>query len=85
MRWKTAKSKVKTYVEDIAKELIQFYAERELAKGHAYLRKMKLFREMEERFEFEETEGQLRAIGEVVTIFKEKGPWIVSYARRWLW
>ena len=31
--WRNAKSRVKKYVEDIAKELIQFYAEREAGPG----------------------------------------------------
>ena len=74
MRWKSTKSKVKTYVEDIAKELIQFYAERELAKGHVYPPEDELFREMEERFEFEETEGQLRAIEEVMRDLQRERP-----------
>jgi len=74
MRWKSAKSKVRTYVEDIAKELIQFYAERELAKGHAYPPEDEVFREMEERFEFEETEGQLRAIEEVQRDLQRERP-----------
>ncbi|HME41764.1 MAG TPA: transcription-repair coupling factor [Syntrophorhabdales bacterium] len=74
MRWKSTKSKVKTYVEDIAKELIQFYAERELAKGHAYPPEDEIFREMEERFEFEETEGQLRAIEEVLRDLQKQRP-----------
>jgi transcription-repair coupling factor (superfamily II helicase) len=74
IRWKTTKSKVKTYVEDIAKELIQFYAEREVAKGHAYPPEDELFREMEERFEFEETDGQLRTIEEVMRDLQRERP-----------
>jgi transcription-repair coupling factor (superfamily II helicase) len=64
--WKHTKSRVKKYVEDIAKELIQFYAERELAQGHAFPPDDELFREMEERFEYEETDGQQRVIREVL-------------------
>jgi transcription-repair coupling factor (superfamily II helicase) len=64
--WKHTKSRVKKYVEDIAKELIQFYAEREVAQGHAFPPDDELFREMEERFEYEETEGQQRVIREVL-------------------
>ncbi len=74
MRWRTAKGRVKSYVEDIAKELIQFYAEREMAKGHAYPPEDEAFREMEERFEFEETEGQLRAIEEVQRDLQRERP-----------
>ena len=72
--WKSAKSRVKKYVEDIAKELIQFYAERELAKGHAFPPDDELFREMEERFEYEETEGQTRVIEEVLGDMMKERP-----------
>jgi transcription-repair coupling factor (superfamily II helicase) len=74
IRWKSTKGRVKTYVEDIAKDLIQFYAERELAKGHSYPPEDELFREMEERFEYEETEGQLRAIEEVLADLRQERP-----------
>jgi transcription-repair coupling factor (superfamily II helicase) len=71
--WRHTKSRVRKYVEDIAKELIQFYAERELAQGHAFPPDDELFREMEERFEYEETEGQQRVIREVLDdLMKEK-------------
>jgi transcription-repair coupling factor (superfamily II helicase) len=71
--WKNTKSRVKKYVEDIAKELIQFYAERELAQGHAFPPDDELFREMEEGFEYEETDGQQRVIKEVLDdLMKDK-------------
>ena len=72
--WKHTKSRVKKYVEDIAKELIQFYAERELADGHAFPPDDELFREMEERFDFEETEGQQRVIKEVLDDLMRQRP-----------
>ncbi len=72
--WKNVKSKVKKYVEDIAKELIQFYAERQLAKGYAFPPNDELFREMEERFEYEETEGQQRVIAEVLGDMMQERP-----------
>ncbi len=72
--WKNTKRRVKKYVEDIAKELIQFYAERELAKGHAFPPDDELFREMEERFEYEETDGQQRVIREVMDDLMKERP-----------
>ena len=72
--WRNTKSRVKKYVEDIAKELIEFYAERELAKGHAFPPDDELFREMEERFEYEETEGQQRVIREVLDDLMRERP-----------
>ncbi|MGD0229098.1 MAG: transcription-repair coupling factor [Syntrophorhabdales bacterium] len=72
--WKNTKNRVKKYVEDIAAELIQFYAERELARGHAFPPDDELFREMEERFEYEETEGQQRVIREVLDDLMSERP-----------
>jgi transcription-repair coupling factor (superfamily II helicase) len=72
--WKNTKSRVRKQVEDIASELIQFYAERELSKGHTFPPDDELFREMEERFEYEETEGQLRAIEDVLSDLQRPKP-----------
>jgi transcription-repair coupling factor (superfamily II helicase) len=72
--WRNVKSRVKKYVEDIAKELIQFYAEREMAQGHAFPPDDELFREMEERFDYEETEGQQRVIREVLDDLMKQRP-----------
>ena len=72
--WRNTKSKVKKYVEDIAKELLAIYAERELAEGYAYPHDDELFREMESRFEYEETEGQSQAIEDVLNDLKRLKP-----------
>jgi transcription-repair coupling factor (superfamily II helicase) len=72
--WKHTKNRVRKHVEDIAKELIEFYAERELAKGYAFPPDDELFREMEERFEYEETEGQQRVIREVLDDLMRERP-----------
>ncbi|MBP8625697.1 MAG: transcription-repair coupling factor [Syntrophorhabdales bacterium] len=72
--WRNTKKRVKGYVEDIAKELIQVYAERELAEGFSYSPEDELFREMESRFEYEETEGQTRAIDEVIDDLRRTRP-----------
>ncbi|MCX7965936.1 MAG: transcription-repair coupling factor [Syntrophorhabdaceae bacterium] len=72
--WKNTKSRVKRYVENIAKELIEVYAARELAEGYSYSPEDELYREMESRFEYEETEGQARAIEEVLEDLKSSKP-----------
>ena len=64
--WANTKKRVRKNVEDIAKELIELYAEREIAEGHQYPPDDELFREMESRFEYEETEGQIQAIEDVL-------------------
>lgn len=72
--WKSTKKRVQQRVEDIAQELIQIYAERELAEGYIYSPEDELFREMESRFEYEETEGQSQAIEDVLNDLKSRKP-----------
>ncbi len=72
--WKTTKRKVRKQVEDIAKELLEIYAEREMAEGYAYPPEDEVFREMESRFEYDETEGQSEAIEAVLSDLKKPKP-----------
>ena len=72
--WINTKRRVKKNVEDIAKELIELYAEREIAEGHQYPPEDELFKEMESRFEYEETEGQIQAIEDVLRDLKSSKP-----------
>ena len=72
--WRNTKNRVKRHVEDIAQELLEIYAERELTTGYSYPPEDELFREMESSFEYEETEGQLQAIEDVVNDLKGKKP-----------
>ncbi len=72
--WKNTKKRVRKQVEDIAGELIALYAERELAEGHGYPPEDELFREMESRFEYEETEGQMQAIEAVMKDLQSTRP-----------
>jgi transcription-repair coupling factor (superfamily II helicase) len=72
--WKSTKRKVRKQVEDIAGELLEIYAEREVAEGYAYPPEDELFREMESRFEYDETEGQSEAIEAVLADLKRPKP-----------
>ena len=63
--WERAKAKAKKAVEEMAKELLELYAQRAVAPGHAYSPDDHLYREMEASFEYEETEDQARAIDDV--------------------
>ncbi len=60
--WTKAKLKVKTAAKDMAKELINLYAERLRKKGFAFDKDDELQSEFEAGFEYEETDGQLGAI-----------------------
>lgn len=63
--WLRAKRKAKKAVEDLAKDLIQLYAKRQMVKGHAFSPDTPWQKEFEEQFPYEETEDQLRCIKEI--------------------
>ena len=63
--WTRTKARVKKAVENMAKELLDLYAAREMVKGHAFSPDNYLTREFEAAFEYDETPDQLRAIEEV--------------------
>ncbi len=63
--WQKTRSKVRSAVKDIAKELIELYAKRTQIKGHAFSPDIDMQNDFERRFEFDETEDQLRCIFEI--------------------
>ncbi len=56
--WVNLKSRAKSKVKDIAKELIQLYAKRKAAKGYAFAPDSYLQQELESSFIFEDTPDQ---------------------------
>lgn len=60
--WKNAKRKARTAVREIAGELIELYAKRQSAPGHAFSIDNPWQREMEDNFPYVETEDQMAAI-----------------------
>ena len=63
--WQKQKTKVRTAVKDIAKELIQLYAQRMQQKGFPFPPDGEWQRDFESHFPFDETEDQLRCINEI--------------------
>ena len=65
--WTRVKSKVKESVQDIARELLRLYSEREASKGFAFSpdSEQPWLQELEDAFPYEETQDQIRAIEEV--------------------
>ena len=63
--WQRQKSRVKKAVKDIAAQLTKLYAERKNAQGFAYPADGEWQKDFEERFEFDETDDQLRCIAEI--------------------
>jgi transcription-repair coupling factor (superfamily II helicase) len=63
--WVKTKSRAKKATQDMAKELIQLYAQRQRQPGYAFHPDDPWQQEFEEKFEFEETEDQLRCIRQI--------------------
>ncbi len=63
--WQKSKSRAKAAVKEMAKELIQLYAERMRRSGYAFPADDQMQRDFESAFEYEETDSQLQAIEEI--------------------
>lgn len=62
--WERTKTKVRTAVNEVAKDLVELYAIRQQSEGYRYGKDTVWQREFEEMFPFEETEDQLNAIAD---------------------
>ena len=60
--WKKTKSRVRTAVQEIAKDLVLLYAKRQQMQGYAFSQDTPMQNEFEELFPYEETQDQLKAI-----------------------
>jgi transcription-repair coupling factor (superfamily II helicase) len=63
--WGTTKRKVREDVEVVARDLLQLYARRAAAGGHAFAPDSPWQGELEESFPFQETPDQLQAMAEI--------------------
>lgn len=72
--WSRAKAKVKASLQDMAKELITLYSKRMNTKGFAFSEDTDMQRDFELRFQYEETEDQLRCIDEIKGDMEKPSP-----------
>ena len=72
--WTRARDRARKAIETIARELVEMYAWRKIAKGYAYERVGDLFWEFEASFGFEETPDQAKAISEVLADMERPEP-----------
>ena len=63
--WSKTRTRVKKAVKDMAKQLTALYAKRMQVKGYAFSPDTDLQSDFERRFEFDETDDQLRCIDEI--------------------
>ena len=64
-QWQKSKAKAKAAAKDLAKGLIQLYAERKRRPGFAFAADSPWQQEFEDSFEYAETDDQLRCIAEI--------------------
>ncbi len=72
--WTRAKARARRAVRDIAKDLVELYAARKLAEGHAYSADTTWQNELEDSFPYMETPDQLTAIREVKADMEQAVP-----------
>ena len=72
--WQKTRKRVKAAVKDMAKQLTALYAKRMSVKGYAFSPDTDLQNDFERRFEYDETDDQLRCINEIKTDMERNVP-----------
>lgn len=72
--WERTRARVQRAVQELARELLELYASRELAQGHAFSPDSPWQEELEASFPYLETEDQLRAVQEVKRDMEQPRP-----------
>jgi len=72
--WERVKSKTKSKIKDIARDLIKLYAERQQEKGFAYSKDTYLQTELEASFMYEDTPDQVKSTRDVKADMQSKQP-----------
>ena len=72
--WSRAKARARRAVRDIAKDLVELYAARKLAEGHAFSPDTTWQHELEDSFPYMETPDQLSAISDVKADMEQSVP-----------
>ncbi len=72
--WQALKTRAKEAAEDVARELLDLYAAREMAEGHAFGSDTEWQAELEAAFPYYETEDQLHAIADVKSDMEKAKP-----------
>ena len=72
--WEKTKSRAKKAVQDLAKGLIQLYAQRQRQPGYAFSPDSPWQKEFEEQFEYAETDDQLRCAAEIKRDMEQPRP-----------
>jgi len=74
MEWRSVKSHVKEAVVEVAQDLLDLYAQRNVVSGHAFSADTAWQHELEASFPYIETDDQMRVLGEVKRDMEEPRP-----------
>ena len=74
LEWNRTRSRVKSAVKDMAEELTRLYAERQKAKGYQFSPDNDWQNDFEQRFDYQETDDQLRAVNEIKDDMEKPAP-----------
>ncbi len=72
--WAKAKSRVRKATEEMAEDLIELYAKRQNARGHAFAADGEWQRDFEARFAYDETQDQLHSTHEIKRDMEKPNP-----------
>lgn len=72
--WRNVKARVKEAVEEVAEDLLELYAQRQVVQGHAFNPDTPWQQELEASFPYIETEDQLRVLSEVKEDMQSERP-----------
>ena len=72
--WQKTRTRVRGAVKDMADELVALYAKRMQAKGHAFAPDGDMQRDFEARFDYDETDDQLRCCDEIKSDMERQSP-----------
>jgi len=72
--WEKTKGKAKKNIEEMAGELLEIYARRQICEGFSFSPPDSMYREFEASFAWEETPDQLSAIRDVLTDMQNSRP-----------
>lgn len=72
--WEKSKGKARKNIEELAGELLEIYAKRQISEGFAFSPPDEMYREFEASFAWEETPDQLTAIQDVLADMQHSKP-----------
>ncbi|HQB39279.1 MAG TPA: transcription-repair coupling factor [Deltaproteobacteria bacterium] len=72
--WEKSKGKARKAIEELAGELLEIYAQRQMCEGYSFSPPDEMYREFEASFAWEETPDQLSAINDVLADMQHSRP-----------